>query len=493
MDRDTKGFTRRSLLRSGLGAAIVGAAGRGEAASASSTDAGRAGAPSGTEQPADGLSVRAAAEWTDRKRTPSRVRGNGPPFADRPDVTLEEKVTFDGKETTFFPEEFASASYDMGMAYRTSRNGAVDPPNKEGLVKKGLIESHRFNEDGADWRSLRNTLKRHEEGVRVRCLWANTTLIVGAGENVNVVNPYKHHDSRAEELGQLVGSSGYDVAAFCEVFKQEHADKIVDNYEGTGRTTLTTTHDQSARLLTIVGHDGSGTIQGAPNVHKHTYDSKAGQPFDFKRGYNRHVINVTGLGEGLDFFSTHLQTNGNENRWQAKVDQLKELTADVADRQQSHGHLPKVVVGDLNVKSSQDYNNVSDSDIDGLTNFFGNIGLHDAWTTHGGPLGDTFGDDIPHDDPSTGPYPGGTGTAPSTCYCKEFPEGLDTFKQNRLDYVFVEEPRSSHDVRVDVSRMWRVPFASTCQSVADGIPYENDADRLIDHAGIGFELLITPR
>jgi hypothetical protein len=68
------------------------------------------------------------------------------------------------------------------------------------------------------------------------------------------------------------------------------------------------------------------------------------------------------------------------------------------------------------------------------------------------------------------------------------------YQQNRLDYVFIEKPKPAHDVTVDVSRMWRVPFSLDCPGIDDDVgPYKSGENRLIDHAGLGMELLVTPK
>lgn len=511
-DAGDAAFSRRDLLCSGVGvAAAAGLSGRGGPGLQDRVDA----PPEATAREVTdyALSVRATAEWMDREHHPRRLRGNGPPFA--PDrfgedgkrrASTMEKAEYEGKQTIFNPRTFAEVSYDMGMMNRNGGDGSFSQDEGEmsgavpPLTEKGLVECHRWAEEGEDWRSLRNTLERHERGERVRCLWLNATLLIAP------IHGYKNFDARAEELGRLIGGSGYDVAAFCEVFKEEHASKLIRNYERSGQTKLNATHDQGTRLLTIVGHDGSkGTDWSVRSESEPNYTAQA--TWGFERGYHRHTVDLTSGPdvEGIEVFSTHLETNGTREKFRAKTHQLSELARAVEDRQgPDHGHVPKIVVGDFNIKSNQDYsddyNTVDMFDLDDTVYELDRFGdLQDAWTTHGGPMGDTIGSDIPRSRKS-GPYPGGGGTAPETCHCEEFEH--DSYRTtkingkekdaNRLDYVFVEKPKPEHDVTIDVARMWRVPFSLDCPGVGGG-PYKDGADRLIDHVGIGFELLVTPR
>lgn len=93
---------------------------------------------------------------------------------------------------------------------------------------------------------------------------------------------------------------------------------------------------------------------------------------------------------------------------------------------------------------------------------------------------------------------------PATSHCREFFPGEDETDWNtegstRLNYVFVEKPKPRHDVTVDIARMWRMPFSTDCPfhdlTEADAEVCDDCAGegRLVDHAGIGFELLVTPK
>jgi len=465
----------------------------------------------------DALSVRAAAEWMDHEHTPRRLRGNGPPFADRPDLPPFDKMMYERKPTIFYPGRFGNVSYDLGMAYRTD-----DEKIDQQLTEKGLVESHRWSE-GEEWRSLRNTLERHREGTRLRILWLNTRLIKWGTDNRGV---------RAREIGRLVDRDDYDVVAMCEVFDPKHKDALTDAM-GACDWTFDEPYDVvsrlSSRLLTMAGCDD------AWDIDDRTIDTYDAQVWDnpFRHAYQRHTITIDDgdVDRGFELFSTHLQPNqkflgddpgddddadkgftGAVNRQgqKRKIEQLEDLVASVEYRQNFRGDLPKIVVGDLNFGSDDDYGTTNISDIDHLIRNFRGIDLQDAWMTHGGPAGGTIGNDVvgPDGDCKAGPdgkcpayveegtYPGGTEVPRAMCYSQEFfPESTDeeVYRQNRLDYVFVEEPKPHHAVSLDISRMWRLPFALSCPGVS-GSPYKEgkEDERLVDHAGIGFELLVTP-
>jgi hypothetical protein len=141
-DSTEPGLSRRTLLRSGIGAALVSVMEHGDAAPAPDERAGpRRTGRTDADDTDDALSVRAAAEWMDREHTPRRLRGNGPPFADRPDLSPFSKHRYDGKNMMFHPGFFDDVSYDLGMAYRTD-DEKIDEEIDQHLTEKGLVESH---------------------------------------------------------------------------------------------------------------------------------------------------------------------------------------------------------------------------------------------------------------------------------------------------------------------------------------------------------------
>jgi len=117
--------------------------------------------------------------------------------------------------------------------------------------------------------------------------------------------------------------------------------------------------------------------------------------------------------------------------------------------------------------------------------------MQDAWLTHGGPAGGTK--TTPYNDYD--PHPSGQGP----CRCRDFDPS--TFGGDRLDYVFVEKPKSDHTINVDITRMWRVPFTAGCEWTSARIDDDHfnyggsewAGERLFsDHLGIGFELFASP-
>lgn len=545
MDRGDRGddagglaVSRRDLLKSGVGAAAVGGfAGRASRPVRAGT-AGYRGTAGDRWSHGDSLSVREAAHWVDREHPPRRLRGNGPPFADREEASIDEKNAYRGQQTLWHPRTFEKVSYDFGMINRTSESGAVIP-----MTKKGLLECHRWAAGGADWRSVRNAVQRHDRGVRIRCLWLNAVLYEGS----------ENQFERARPIGRAIARDGYDVVALCEIRDDRLADALVDGYL-TGRrekvadtrgpreekvvsgvasayhavddavgkvvkfvTKLVSGEPQDPRiaqvsnasgLVTVLSRtrDDRGNTWRLAGRNKHTFSKNSLNPFDedaaqtrfkiFTRGYQRHTIDVDGGSEltGFELFSTHLEGNQTETAQEKKIKQLQELTDAVADRQQDRRTrgLPKIVVGDLNF-GSKDPGYHGDRDLHDLVDEFAAVDMDDAWTTRGGPIGDTHGGEIPRSLRVGKPYPDRTGTDLETCYCGEF--DTDDYKNDnitRLDYVFVEKPKPHHDVTIDISRMWRVPLSLDCPHV-DHAPDVGDTGRLVDHAGIGFELLVTPK
>jgi hypothetical protein len=293
----------------------------------------------------------------------------------------------------------------------------------------------------------------------VRLLLLNTTLLIFAGHD------YINHEDRAEVFGTVAGSHGYDVAAFCEVFKRGHARTLADAYDQASQKSTRWAHHQDPRLLTAIGLE-SGDSDGvrriptagwAPFFHQWAEDG-------YFQGFQRRTLDTSrsqGV-HGVDLFTTHLQPNSreigsNEGALEMKGDQLRNLATWIVLAQEvfddpieilrgrygdeylnflekfwegpdrdrdlidhplfdQRPEAPTTVVGDFNFASDQDYGSVDANvyDLEVLTDQFSRLGLQDAWTTHGGPAGGTIGVDVTRRDDKGvegihdgKPYPGG--------------------------------------------------------------------------------------
>lgn len=495
---------RRDLLRSiGAGYATVGAASAGRPGPALGTDGATtvpAGATDTSEVTTDSgaVSLRRLGERIDPVDGyhPTRLWGNGPPFTPRPDILSADEVTLNGTTYVKSTQTAKVEAYDLGMVNRGSEI-AADTARTEA----GLIESHRWVDpddrtfetarqagggdgDGTrtrDFRSMRSVADRHTESVSHKCVWLNTKLSA----------PFKRNKPRAESIGTLLASAGYDVVALGEVQEKFVQPSHIDDSYGSIRSSgwRLQVRDSTGMLYSLVAsrRDPSERRRYRDGLLVRQYDESAAFS---NKGYQRVRVRVDGLDgvedAGFVLFLTHLRAENNENARDDRIDQIQQLRDAVERSQQDYPGWPVVVVGDLNVWSrghtDPDYDNYPT-----LLRQFGQVGLQDAWLTHGGPAGGTLNFDACREvDPPFG------STANMPCICDDLADGHYT--ANRLDYVFVEEPKPRHDITVDLPRTWRIPLNRGCGPLRSLV--DDDlfvwGEGIADHLGVGFELITAP-
>lgn len=219
-----------------------------------------------------------------------------------------------------------------------------------------------------------------------------------------------------------------------------------------------------------------------------------------KEGWQRFDIELPaerfGEGVGFEIIATHLDAFDKKRDKKIRRGQLNDLVNLISDRQKTRASWPKLLVGDLNIHSTKDrkfcgrgVGNYEPSDVDCkrisytyLLERMSDVGMQDAWLTHGGPARHTGAKDCKTRDDET-----------AICHCKDFHK----MGGDRLDYVFVERPKQSHDVQLDLSRMWRTAWNIDCYT-RQAMGEFRDAfvvkgNKLTDHHGIGFQLLTSPK
>jgi endonuclease/exonuclease/phosphatase family metal-dependent hydrolase len=555
--RGGSSITRRSLLRSIAGTAVVGFATQtasaeggknisidqypslpedtrivkhdGDDSIAESTD---------DYVEADAVSLRSIAEFIDGKKPPRALFGNGPPFTpDRPAVSGKKKVRYvtDSGQYSYvkYPGRADATAYDLGMVNRT-REGIPDVD----LEPKGLVESHRWVDTDTrglpQYRSIRNVADRHVEGLTHRCAWLNTQML----------DQYSKQRARAQLLGRLFGEGGYRVVALGEVDKATLALDISEAYaneyttaDGTIDVTapesdtteisvsgplenqMSVTYgpnrprqqklEDSSGLCSVVGErDGERRLV---EDEKKVYDTNP--PSAIQESFQRIEIEAghDDVDAGFELFLTHLSANisvlgGKIKLRKKRKEQIDELVSAIETRQSEEGKpgWPKIAVGDFNVHAHEGFPDSEKADYEYLLARMDDAGMSDAWLTHGGPIGRTI---EPHSGLDPGSNTGCSNTSEkerrSDPYCQydDFDFVGGKRYSGRLDYVFIEEPRSRHAVSLDLSRIWRIATEQSCcriQSRAEGNPFVEVGSggqkyyALTDHAGLGFDLVTSP-
>lgn len=361
-------------------------------------------------------------------------------------------------------------AYDLGMINRTPENEAVP----EGYTDKGLVENHRWvdpeeaDSDREEWRSIRNVVDRHRDGVRHRLLWQNMELPLDT--------KVFRRKAVAENLGSQFGESGFDVVGVCEVPAENLLGELRKGYARSYEDVDSRHH---ADLGVVVGGQRGGEDTLTRNVtwkEAKKYDRAGpGGTKASKEGWMRTVIEVASLPGNPKFevFVTHLQAQWGawiDRAQQTKLSQMRELRDEIAERNDEKPNQPKIVMGDFNIHSQN-------GGYDGVPNaqYFGNfmqqmrsVGMQDVWLTYGGP-GPANSDCNLRADNSCDPFVPKDGESRQNYY-----------RGNRLDYVFVEKPRPEHDVHVDVSRATNVTWTS------------EEYDHSPDHVGVAFDVVTSP-
>lgn len=413
-------------------------------------------------------------------------------------------------------------AYDLGMVNRTvDRDRSPDNDTlADGYTDKGVIESHRWI-DPADrvfrtarqpqqqpgssggparptpeYRSLRNVVDRHREGVTHRVLWQNVKLPLAVpGEWGPTERGYRR--ARARAWGEHIGHAGADVVGMCELNSDDLLTRVKRGYDAWYPDTDRQWEKKDLGVLVGKRSDDDASVQRNV-VHTEGKQFDNGGPAvagTSKEGWMRAVVEVPPLPGNPKFevFVTHLQpvfesagTVGSANedaKLAAKISQMRELRDEIAERNDEKPSQPKIVMGDFNIQSASRGSLLQDDS--GVRNgqYFSNfmqqmdsVGMQDAWLTHGGPgpanSDCTFQSDYVCDPFDPTPNRGDANTTDG--------QRRSYYQGNRLDYVFVEKPKPDHDLHLDVSRVKNVVFD------------DSRFGQLSDHVGVAFDLLTSP-
>lgn len=409
-----------------------------------------------------------------------------------------------------------------------------------------LVTLHRWRPN--DERSLRDLANRHfgPSSTTSKSLWYNTWLLdpVGLFGEKPEVNP------RAREIGRAIDDSEYDIVALGEVFRRKQLTRITPEITGVSPENLRRGPLKSEIRRPVpsgirrlawrrrITSSGLVTVATSPRiVHSETvvFSNRGSALLDADAWSAKGVLMVElDLGVGnVDLYSTHFFAGGGipggarviVARWGTGV--IESTRADKADvkRSEIHDlvefigrtHTPEnvaVVVGDFNINANFAMNprlsaaerevdrDLHQDFIDAMSSIElmdGSVSeFRDAWLSRGrGTGGTSFDKEDRNDtvcvfDTSNPPF-----------FCD------DTFPTDngRIDYMFVEEPRDSHSLNLDVSRVRRRPFwrefgipGSFWFFPFEGLPFPLDwllspiqrrPIYMSDHLGLEVELLAS--
>lgn len=322
-------------------------------------------------------------------------------------------------------------------------------------------------------------------------LFWNTWLldgILGIGEK-------PQYRGRAGEIGQALEGVGYDIVALCEVFDADEREAIesgfaerVESRVGPEGGCL----DVSGGLYTLLPDDGSEGTTRLVSSDEAVYEEDGQEVRDADALSRKGVLHTEiDVGPGnIDLFSTHLLAGGGLGFIESLFGWLSPDVPDRAQREAQVGELVEfvnerakeenitVVAGDFNIHAgSEEYRST-------IGDMMEELDLYDAWLRHGDGAG-------------------ATDTAGLTAGCDiNESEGVpyrcrsdDGGRGERIDYLFVEEPKPSHGFELDASGMGRATFwrgkDGQERLYADG--NRQEPNYMSDHIGLELHFDATPK
>lgn len=351
--------------------------------------------------------------------------------------------------------ENVNAEFQTGiriiMANRNSLRSIsefMDSRNSTNSLRE-VIKKHRLpGSVSASELSFRTVADRHTSvsSRDIRFLFYNTWLLqgfVGIGDKPLV-------GTRSYLIGQELKSTGYDIAALCEVFDEGSQERIshessFPNYEV---GPLSTIGKKSSGLMTLSKYR-------ITRFNRHRFEDRgSGTDWWSNKGVLHTVISL--WPGNIDLYTTHLVYGSTSKelpaRTKDRLNQLIELRSFIGDTH-NLDHVA-IIAGDLNINADSNH---PDGDayrrlIRHVKNIplkkGGQISFADLWPLRGGKSG-------------------GTNESYRKCqnrlvedniiYCDDEETGKEK-NEGRLDYIFVQEPAQEHKMNLDFTRLKRRPF-----------------------------------
>lgn len=390
------------------------------------------------------ISFRKIADFMDPIRPPYRLRGSEQHDYDKSD----ESQWLQGGSTA---KRFAA---DFGLYHSHS---------------KGLFQVHRGNSN-----SFREIGERHtgNQSQYHKMLVYNTWLLEGAGFHIA-----PSVTARSMDIGRMIGREGYDIACLCEVFDGDDGKRIkkrLDSYGGTWQEGFgpdSSLMNVSGGLYGLIKKQGNRRLKYTKN--KVFEESGTGADYWANKGW---LLMEIDLGSGvLDVFLTHTNAGNDENSEKSRKRHIKELSKVIKERQKKYPDHITMAVGDFNVYSSR-------REYEWLLEEMTACSMRDVWLTRGGKAGAThaFNDNARLC----------INSGPPECMCEDYNQG--SYGQDRLDYIFIQDPKPEHTMNIDMSRFKRKPFPRL-KPCGDLDPKSLDVYHMSDHIGLHLEFVSSPK
>lgn len=320
---------------------------------------------------------------------------------------------------------------------------------------------------------------------------------------------------RAHEIGQIIANE-YDLASLYEVMQEEQRDEILaawgssppeSFYGGTLSSLLTvsTAFPIGRRETKTYKSKGKATAVELIPVIGPTVDVSLDSDFYARKGvmmtelitphgtvevFSTHLMFGGGLGAAVETvinavtpFERHIAESNPDERFSTQMEQIEELIEFY--KQHHHANNVAILCGDLNIDGS-DPNRFGP-----LQSRLAAIGMKDWWAH--GPFennligGQTSRNDDDDSKPREADFNNICTNLPGTVeLCDDtlapgYPPPVDC--AGRFDYIFVEEPQSSHDCILDLTRIRRREFRRSTET--EGQMF------LSDHLGLETTLLVS--
>lgn len=437
----------------------------------------------------ESVSLRCIGRRLDAERPAKRIGGNRPPELRDSGTDVDqfvdyylpiEKVSWNEKSKEVLENirrhRVRRHARDLGMAHRRD---------------KGVLELHRFQSE-PERASLRDIVERHQSGDEFRLLLFNAGLFRASG----VATQYADINQRKREIGRMIRSEEYDIVGLNEVWFPSQQNSILANVGDVVWWGSPPYNDGDAignnGLMTLLVDNEGGL---APALASTPVESTAfglygkfdaaGVDLFADKGWQYTEIDL-GREGNLDFFVTHLNhAQGGPGFRGAREDQIDDLL-DAVDKHSKDENVT-IVGGDFNVKGTR---NEYDEMIEAMDE---RADLQDVWLTRGGKIARTSYFDEERFWPLFYDLPPGLWDYKcyhEDCYCDPYIDisHEHRFKRNeRLDYLFVEAPKESHKITVDIKRARRKLFPRVTDNYASpNEPWQGSLDCAIETADCPF-------
>lgn len=298
---------------------------------------------------------------------------------------------------------------------------------------KGLFQIHQGNPN-----SFREIGERHTslKSQYHKILVYNTYLL-----KYKIFKSAPDRVQRSKEIGRIIERDNYNIACLCEVFDGDDGKRIKKGLNDSDGKWSQAFGPDSSGIHVSGGLHGLIKEQGHRRLKSyHNTEFKDGGEGADEFSNKGWLLMEVDLGPGtLDIYLTHTDAGTDSGDLKSRVRQVNELTDAIKQRQIDYPEHITMAVGDFNMYSSKlEYPRLVD-------HMWSSCSMRDVWLTRGGKAGAT------HAFPTKCTISG-----PPDCACDDYNSG--DYGGDRLDYIFIQEPKPEHTMNLDMSRVKRKPF-----------------------------------